>query len=420
MRGRAWGLLVVCLLVVPALQAQVTAVRAARYLDVVSGRMVPDAVVLIEGGQIVGVGGGVPDGATVIDLGDQTLLPGLIDMHTHLAYDISGDWVNRPVKETDAAAALRGARNAHLTLQAGFTTVRDVGSGGFVDVALMRAIDQGLIDGPSVFPSGHSLGITGGHCDVTGYIPGILESGPEKGVADGVDGVIRAVRYQIKHGAKGIKICATAGVLSFEGPVGAQQYSEVEMRAIVEEAARHGMKVAAHAHGAEGIKAAVRAGVASIEHGSILDDEAIALMKERGTFLVPTTHLADVIDLDALPAPIRAKAEFVLPRAKGSLSRAIQAGVKIAFGTDAAVYPHGDNGKEFTALVARGMSPLNAIRSATVVATELLGVSDRGRIASGLRADLIAVRGNPLENIRVMENVQFVMTGGVVAKHRGQ
>lgn len=415
---RIFAVVAALLLQGPLAAAQTTVVRAARMLDVVRGEMVTNPVVVIDGSRIVRVGGAVPAGATVIDLGAVTLLPGFIDAHTHLSYDISGDWVNRPVRELAGEAALRGAHNASLTLRAGFTTVRDVGSGSFVDVALMRAIDQGLVEGPRIIPAGHSLGITGGHCDVTGYIPGVLELGPEEGVADGVDGVLRAVRYQIKHGAKVIKICATAGVLSFEGPVGAQQFSEEEMRAIVEEAARHGLKVAAHAHGAEGIKAAVRAGVASIEHGSLLDDEGIQLMKERGTYLVPTTHLADVIALDQLPPPIRAKAEYVLPLAKANLRKAIAAGVKIAFGTDAAVYPHGDNAKEFAALVDRGMTPLEALRAGTVRAADLLGTPDRGAIAPGMLADLVAVRGDPLADIRATEQIAFVMKGGAVVVRR--
>jgi imidazolonepropionase-like amidohydrolase len=393
-----------------------TIVRADRMLDVERGRIVRPAVVVIEDGRIRSVNPeSVPDGR-VIDLGDVMLLPGLMDMHVHLTGDIEGDWVNRAVREGPADWALRGARNAERTLLAGFTTVRDVGASGFANVAVARAVDKGLVDGPRVVPSGHPLGITGGHCDVTGYAPGILERGPEAGIADGAAEVLKAVRYQIKHGAGVIKTCATAGVLSFEGPVGAQQYSEEELRVMVEEAARHGLKVAAHAHGTEGIIAAVRAGVASIEHGSMLNDEAIALMKERGTYLVPTTYLADAINLDVLPPPVRAKAEFVLPVGKESLRRAIRAGVKIAFGTDAAVFPHGQNAKEFAALVERGMSPIEAIRAATVNAADLLGVDDRGRIAPGTLADLIAVPGDPLEDVRVLEDVRFVMKGGRVYK----
>ena len=394
----------------------VIVVRAARMLDVQTGRIVSPAVVVIEKGRIKSVNpASVPSGQ-LIDLDNVTLVPGLIDMHTHLSFDLEGNWLHRGLTDTAGDNALRGARNARNTLLAGFTTVRDVGSGDFVDVALMRATDQDFIPGPRIFPAGHAIGITGGHCDTTGYIPGVMELGPEFGVADGPEAVLKAVRYQIKHGAKVIKVCATAGVLSLEGPVGAQQLSEVELRTIVEEATRHGLKVAAHAHGTEGIIAAVRAGVASIEHGSILNEEAVRLMKERGTYLVPTHYLTQAIRMEDLPPPIRAKAEYILPRARQGLELAIKSGVKIAFGTDAGVYPHGQNAKEFAVLVERGMTPIDAIRAATVNAADLLGVSDRGNIAPGLLADIVAVPGNPLENIRVLENVQFVMKGGQVYK----
>jgi imidazolonepropionase-like amidohydrolase len=393
-----------------------TVVRADRMLDVESGRIVPNAVIVIEDGRIKSVNPSTVPSGEVIDLGNVTLLPGLIDSHVHLTGDLDGDWFNRAVRETAADGALRGARNARRTLLAGFTTVRNVGAGGFSDVSLMKAIDAGFVSGPRIVPAGHGLGVTGGHCDVTGYAPGVMELGPKDGVADGADEVLEAVRYQIKHGAQVIKTCATAGVLSFEGPVGAQQYSEEELRVMVEEAARHGVKVAAHAHGTDGIKAAVRAGVASIEHGSMLDDEAIALMKERGTYLVPTTYLADAIDLDVLPAPVRAKAEIVLPLAKASIELAIEEDVKIAFGTDAAVFAHGDNAKEFGALVERGLSNIEAIRTATLNASDLLGVDDRGRIAAGALADIIAVPGNPLDDIRTLETVVFVMKGGRIFK----
>ena len=404
-------------LIVSTAFAQSVVLKADRMLDVETGRIIRPAVIVIEGELITAVNPAeLPDDAEILDFGDMTLLPGLMDMHTHLCYDLEGDWVNRAVREGAADAALRGSRNAMITLQAGFTTVRDVGAGGFADISLMRAIDNGIVVGPRMFPAGHSLGITGGHCDATGYAPGILEQGPEQGIADGVAEVLLATRYQIKHGAKVIKICATAGVLSFEGSVGAQQYSEEEMRVIVEEAARHGLKVAAHAHGTEGIIAAIRAGVASIEHGSMLDGEAISLMKARGTYLVPTSYLVDAINLDNLPPPIRAKAEYILPLARKSLSRAIQSGVKIAFGTDAAVYPHGDNAREFAVYVKQGMSPIEAIRSATIHAADLLGVDDRGVIAAGKLADIIGVAGNPLEDVTVLENVRFVMKGGKVYK----
>ncbi len=391
--------------------------RADRLLDVENGRLIANGWVWVENGIIRQVGHGkTPAGVELLDLGDRTLLPGLMDLHTHLAYAIGGDWVNRPVRETAADAALRGVGHAKVTLAAGFTTVRDLGSTGFVDVSLSRAIAAGRIEGPRVIPAGHALGITGGHCDTTGYAPGIAERGPESGVADGADEVVRAVRYQIKHGAQWIKTCATAGVLSFEGSVGAQQYSAAELGAMVEEAARHGVKVAAHAHGSEGIIAAILAGVASIEHGSILTDEAIQLMIERGTYLVPTTYLADAIDLDQLPPPVRKKAETVLPQAKLSLTKAIRAGVKIAFGTDAAVYPHGLNAREFSALVERGMSPLEAIRTATVYAADLLDLQDRGTLAAGRLADIVAAPGNPLEDVTTLEKIDFVMQGGRVVR----
>lgn len=408
-------LLALALLSLPAAAQSATLLRAQRLLDVESGKLFTGASVLVEGGRIVAVNPEeVPAGTVVLDLGERTLLPGLMDCHTHLNSDIDGHWEHREVVETAAEAALRGAKNARVTLRAGFTTVRDVGAGGFADIALMHAIDAGWVEGPRMFPAAHAIGITGGHADTTGYIPGVLERGPEGGIADGVDEVIAAVRYQIKHGAKVIKTCATAGVLSFEGPVGAQQYSDEELVALVTEAHRHGLKVAAHAHGLVGIKAAVRAGVDSIEHGSELDDETFALMKAHGTFLVPTDYLTEAMDMETLPPPIRAKAEYILPRAQVSHAKAIAAGVKIAYGTDSGVYPHGLNAREFATLVKRGMTPLAAIRSATLGAAELIGVDDRGVIAPGKLADLIAVSGDPLVDVSVLEHVEFVMKGGTI------
>jgi len=400
----------------PSAAPQPIVVRAARMLDVAKGQIVSPAVLTIEGDRIRSVGQALDTGARVIDLGDVTLLPGLIDAHVHLTYDIAGDWVTRPVRETAADEALRGASNAVKTLMAGFTTVRNVGAGGFSDVSLMKAIDAGLIQGPRIIPAGHAIGITGGHCDATGWAPGVLELGPKDGVADGVDQVVEAARYQIKHGAKVIKVCATAGVLSYDATLGAQQLSDAELRAVVEEANRHGLKVAAHAHGTAGIKAAIRAGVASIEHGSMLDDEAIKLMKEKGTYLVPTAYLLTQFKFEGMPAPIAAKAREAIPLAQESHRKAIAAGVKIAFGTDAAVFPHGQNAGEFAVYVGYGMKPIDAIRTATVNAADLLGVIDRGVIARGKLADLIAVPGNPLEDVKALESVVWVMKGGVVYK----
>lgn len=403
----------------PAFSQNRIIIRADRMLDVASGKIVKNAYVAVKGRQIVGIGGPeIAKEAKVIDLGDMTLLPGLMDMHVHLSYDIDKGFHFRFVQQGAADDALRGARNALRTLMAGFTTVREAGSRSFVDVALMRAVEAGFIEGPWIFPCGHAISITGGHGDHIGYSPGILEEEPEFGIADGPDEVLRAVRYQIKHGAKYIKMIATAGVLSFEKPVDAQQYSNEEMQVFVEEARRHGLKVMAHAHGTEGIIAAVKAGVASIEHGSMIDDEAIRLMKERGTYLVPTTYLADAIDLDSIPPQLRTKAESILPLARKNLQHAIEAGVKIAMGTDAAVFPHGDNAKELAVYVKLGMSPIDAIRTATVNAADLLGINDRGVIEEGRLADLIAVRGNPLVDITVLEEVKFVMHGGKIVKKK--
>lgn len=403
---------------VPAADVQV--LRADRLLDVSTGRMLHDAFVVIRGARIAAVGSGADPqdaaGARRIDLGDVTLLPGLMDMHTHLSFSLSGDFVHRAVHETIADAALHGVQHARVTLRAGFTTVRDLGSDGFVDVALMRAVERGDIDGPWIFPAGHAIGITGGHADATGFAPGILVAGPAAGVADGVNECVTAVREQIKYGAKVIKIMATAGVLSFEDKVGAQQMSFEEMKAVVDEAGRHGLKVAAHAHGVEGIKAAVMAGVASIEHGSMIDDEAMRMMIDHGCYLVPTTYLVDAIDLDGLPPKLRGKAESILPIARQNLRKAIAAGVPIAFGTDAAVYPHGDNAHEFAVLVQLGMTPIAAIRAATIDAARLLGVTDRGALSAGLLADVIAVPGDPLADIQRMEQVSFVMQGGRVVR----
>ena len=390
-------------------------VRAARMLDVTTGRMLQNVTVVITGDRITAVNPPAPPaGARVMDLGDVTLLPGFIDLHTHLSGEIGANTFVEPVLETNVDAAYKATRHARTTVMAGFTTVRDFG--GEITVALGRAVDRQDVVGPRVIPSRNALGITGGHCDVTGFAPGILEGSPKEGVADGPWEVVEAVRYQIKHGAQVIKTCATAGVLSLEGPVGAQQYTYEELKAMVDEASRHGVKVAAHAHGVEGIKAAVRAGVASIEHGSVLDDEAIALMKQHGTYLVPTAYLRQRINMAVLPPLVRRKAESVLPLAEASNRKAIAAGVKIAFGTDAAVFPHGENAKEFAVYVKLGMTPLAALQSATSVAAELLGSDDRGTIAAGKLADLIAVPGDPLVDITATERVNWVMQGGRVIK----
>jgi imidazolonepropionase-like amidohydrolase len=400
----------------------VTVVRAARWLDVVAGELRSPAILVIEGSTIKSVGSqGAPTDASarVIDLGNVTILPGLMDLHTHLAYDLwDGDFLGRTVRELPVDDAIRGVRNAARTLEAGFTTVRDVGSRGFADIALARQVDAGIVPGPRIVGAGHAISITGGHCDDTGWAPGIYEHGPEAGIADGPEQALRAVRYQVKYGAKVIKVCATAGVFSFDRTVGAQQVSNEELNAIVQETTRHGLRVAAHAHGTQGVLAAVRAGVASIDHGSILTDEAITLMKQRGTYLVPTAYIFALNQKDPNrfgPAFV-AKIREVGPLAQDSHRRAIAAGVKIAFGTDAGVFPHGDNAKEFAVYVGYGMKPVDAIRTATTNAADLLNLTDRGVIAPGKLADLVAVPGDPLADITSLERPVFVMKGGVIVR----
>jgi imidazolonepropionase-like amidohydrolase len=418
---RLLGLLLLALS--PTLFAETLVVTADRMFDAESGRITGPATVVVDDGLIVAVNpDAVPGDASVIALGDRTLLPGLMDMHTHMTGDyFSGDhWVTMPVYETAADWAVLGTKFARQTLEAGFTTVRDAGAlPGFPDVALMKAIDRGDVVGPDMFPSGHYISITGGHCDITGFAPGIQELGPKQGVADGVAEVMKAVRYQAKHGVRNIKVCATGGVFSFSqnAPVGAQQYSQEELDAIVREANKLGLRVLAHAHGTEGINAAIRAGVSSIEHGSILSKESIKLMKERGTYLVPQTYLTDLPLPPETPQATVDKNNHLNPLADRSIRMAYENGVKMAFGTDAGVFPHGDNAKEFASLVARDLPEEHVLRMATIHAAGLLGVDDRGIIAAGKRADLIAVPGNPLEDIRVMEDVRFVMKLGEIYKN---
>ena len=399
-----------------------TILKAQSMLAVESGELISPAVVVIRDGLIEAVNpGSLPDGADVIDLGDKTLLPGLIDMHTHITgdYFTGDDWTTAVARQTAPDWALQGVKFASELLDAGFTTVRDLGAQpGFPDVALMRAIDKGLVAGPDIWPAGHAISITGGHCDWTGYAPGVAEVGPEQGIADGVDEVMKAVRYQAKHGVKVIKVCATGGIFSFSqnAEVGALQYTLEELEALVREAHKLGLKVAAHAHGTEGINIAVRAGVDSIEHGSILSKESIKLMKERDTFLVPQAYLNDFeLAPDTPPATI-AKNEFLKPLVVNSFELARDANLKMAFGSDNGVFPHKDTGKEFAALVRYGLSELEVLRMATIYAAELLGVEDRAELSKGKRADIIAVSRNPLDDITIMESVVFVMKQGVVLK----
>jgi imidazolonepropionase-like amidohydrolase len=401
--------------------------RSARLLDVDKGELVEPGELLIEGERIVEVApASVPDDAVVVDLGNLTLLPGLMDMEVNL---LLGGPDHRsplnPVQDDPAVRTLRAVANARRTLRAGFTTVRNLGlfvqTGGLLlDVALKKAIDLGWIEGPRVVPAGHAITPTGGHLDPTmfqAFAPHIMALTVEEGIADGVSEVHKAVRYQIKHGAQLIKVCASGGVMSHTGPAGAQQYSDEELRAVADEAHRAGLKVAAHAHGDDGIRAAIEAGIDCIEHGSLMSDETLDLLIDRGTFLVPTTYLADGMDVSNAAPELQAKAAEVFPRAKQTIRKAIERGARIACGTDAPAIPHGRNAKELIALVDRGMRPLDAIRAATIVSAELIDVEDRGRLAAGLLADVIAVPGDPLADITVTEDVRFVMKGGQVYRH---
>jgi imidazolonepropionase-like amidohydrolase len=401
--------------------------KAARMLDVSSGELVEPGGLLVDSDRIVEVAPkSAPDGAVVLDLGDSTLLPGLMDMEVNLLMGGPDHGPFVPVQDDPVLKTLRGVTNARRTLRAGFTTVRNLGlfmqTGGFLlDVALQKAIDRGWIDGPRIVPAGHAITPLGGHLDPTmfqAFAPHIMPLTVEEGVANGVDEVRKAVRYQIKHGARVIgEVCASGGVMSHTGPVGAQQYSDEELRAIADEAHRAGIRVAAHAHGDAGVRAAIEAGIDCIEHGSLMSDETIDLLVERGTFLVATTYLADGMDLSNAAPELQAKAAEVFPRARETISRAIARGVKIACGTDAPAIPHGKNAKELIALVERGMTPLQAIRAATTVAAEVIDVDDRGLLEPGLLADVIAVPGNPLADITVTEDVRFVMKGGRVYRN---
>jgi imidazolonepropionase-like amidohydrolase len=312
-------------------------------------------------------------------------------------------------------------------LLAGFTTCRNLGlfvkTGGYLlDVALARAVDNGWIVGPRIVPAGHAITPTGGHLDPTMFQrlgPDIMPLSVEEGIANGVPEVRKAVRYQIKYGARLIKISASGGVMSHSGEAGAQQYSDEELAAIVDEAHRAGLRVAAHAHGDAGIRACIRAGVDCIEHGSLASDETISLMVEHGTFLVPTSYLSEGLDVSRAAPELQKKAAEVFPRAREMLGKAIAAGVKIACGTDAPAIPHGENAKELWAMVDRGMSPMQALQAATIVSAELIDVDDRGRLAPGLLADIIAVPGDPSEDIAMTQDVCFVMKGGQIYKGAG-
>jgi len=394
-------------------------IHAGRLLDVKTGKTLSHQTIVIEGERIVSLGGVVPAGAKVIDLPNATVLPGMIDVHTHLTMDPE-DAGLRSLTISVPRQALVGARNARATLLAGFTTVRNVGAYSYADIALRDGINAGDVPGPRMQVSGPPLGITGGHCDIN-VLP--WESHVSSlGAADGIAAVQHTVRENIKYGADMIKVCATGGVMSRGDDPQHSQYTMEELKAIVADAHRLGRPVAAHAHGAEGIRWASEAGVDSIEHGSYLDEAGIAVLKKNGTYLVPTLALEDWLlenmERIHLPEYAQQKARAVFAVAQKNMARAFASGVKIALGTDAAVFPHGLNARELAAYVKLGMTPADAIRTTTVNAADLLRWSDRvGSLEAGKFADIVAVDGDPLQDITTMQHVKFVMKGGTVYKN---
>ena len=402
-----------------------TVVHAGRLFDGVSAAPRERVTITIAGDRITSVEPGFarPEGATVVDLSSAAVLPGLIDAHTHITGEGTGNALVRAVTETDTDAAIHSVIFAKRTLDAGFTTIRNVGAGGGADISLRKAIESGLVPGPRIWTARVSLSITGGHGDQGGLKPELgFGSTWMNGIVDSPEEAAKAVRYQHKYGADLIKFTATGGVLSIGDSGTAQQFSEAEMRAIVDTAHMLGMRVAAHAHGKLGIEAAIRAGVDSIEHGTMLDDETIALFRKHGTYLVPTLLAGrTVADMAKVPGhlhpTVQAKAADLGPRMLDMARRAYKGGVKMAFGTDSGVSKHGDNAKEFALLVEAGVPPAEAILMATKHAADLVGGADRiGSVQAGRLADLIAVAGDPLRDVSELERVRFVMKGGQVAR----
>src|SRR6202140_3783663 len=400
-----------------AAETKTVVLKAARLFDGKSNSLVTPGLVIVTDGKIsaAGTNAAVPAGAEVIDLGDVTLLPGFIDAHTHLTGMYTADYKQAALdslQKTIAEQTLDSISNAKVTLMAGFTTVRDVGSHDFIDVGLRNAIRNGKVPGPRMLVSVHAIGATGGHCDETGYRSGVFgkETGPEEGVANGPDQVRYAVRLAHKYGADIIKTCASGGVLSLADDVDTPQLTQEELNALIDEAHALKRKVAAHCHGAEAAKRAIRAGVDSIEHGSFLDDEALDMMKQHGTYYVPTLMavqgLQEQLDKGIyLPPAIEAKAEQAMTALHKTFQRAIARGVKIGLGTDAAVYPHGRNAEEFHQMVDLGLPPLDALKAGTSADADLLGISNKvGTLEANKIADVVAVPGNPLENIRQTEH----------------
>ncbi len=403
-------------------------VRPARLLDVTTGDLLTDRAVVVDGDRIAAVvsAAEAPSDATVVDLPGATLLPGLVDCHAHLVGEIdSGQGYTEMLTRTGAQEAMTGVRNARDTLHAGFTSVRDVGNyRAFVDVALRDAIDAGWLPGPRMMVAGAFIGCRGGGGDISGLAPDAAEHVPAElrvGIVDTVEAVTSAVRRILYGGADLIKLIATGAVMSDSSDPGVPELSEAQIRAAVEEATLHGAHVAAHAHGAEGIKRAIRGGVHSIEHGSLMDDEGVAMMAESGTWLVADIYGGDHIAAygreHGWKADVLRKNDETTLTQRQAFEKCVAAGVRIAYGTDSGIYPHGQNARQFAYHVRHGQTPIEAIRSATLHAAELMGWSDRiGRIEPGLYADLVAVQGDPLHDVRLLEDVSFVMKGGEVVR----
>jgi imidazolonepropionase-like amidohydrolase len=412
----------------PPARAQAPAelvIHAGRVIDGTGAAARGQTTIRIKGDRIVSIADGwaAPNGAEVIDLKAFTLMPGLIDMHTHITGEGTADSLVKSVTVTDTDAAIESTVYARKTLEAVFTTIRNLGADGGADVSLRRAITLGLVPGPRIWTARTTLSITGGHGDTGGLRPDLgAASNWMNGIVDGPEEAMKAVRYQHKYGADVIKFTATGGVLSIGDSGDAQQFTDAEMRAIVESAHVLGMKVAAHAHGKRGIESAIRAGVDSIEHGTYADDETFALFKKHGTYLVPTILAGKTVaELAAKPGhfhpSVQAKAATIGPLLQEMFQRAHAAGVKIAFGTDSGVSTHGENGREFVYMVEAGMTPMDAILAATRSAADLLGAADRvGSIQAGRFADIVGVAGDPLKDISEMTRVRFVMKGGKVFK----
>ncbi|MGH1372165.1 MAG: amidohydrolase family protein [Cellvibrionaceae bacterium] len=398
------------------------AITADKLLDVRSGKLLGNAYVVIENDHIKDIvtdSSALPKGIEILDLGNKTLLPGLMDTHTHLLGPLAASYYSG-LFQSPHRAVIGGVVNAKTTLMAGFTVVRDVGASNYQDVALRNSINDGEILGPRMAVSGPSLGITGGHCDDNQLNHGFQQK--SDGVADGPWAARQKVRQNVKYGVDLIKFCATGGVFSKGTQVGQRQYTLEEMKAIVDEAHTHGRKVAAHAHGTEGIQFAIRAGVDSIEHASFLDKETIRMAKKAGTYLsmdiYNTEYTLSEGEKNGVPEENLNKERLVGGQQRESFSRAVKAGARVVLGSDAGVYPHGDNAKQFSRMVKFGMTPLQAIQASTINAADLIGWQDKvGELAKGKFADIIAVDGNPLEDISTLERVSFVMKGGDVIKH---